>query len=69
MDDDLLLEPTKAYKKKYQKLHEENTIKYFDELAKKGNVETTAIKEISNPFNKLYLPIFEFNSSISLSLL
>ena len=64
MDDDLLLEPTKAYKKKYQKLHEENTIKYFDELAKKGNVDVALNKETCTKYYNKLKEIDELNSKI-----
>lgn len=64
MDDDLLLEPAKAYKKKYQKLHEENTIKYFDELAKKGNVDVALNKETCTKYYNKLKEIDELNSKI-----
>lgn len=64
MDDDLLLEPAKAYKQKYQKLHEENTIKYFDELAKKGNVDVALNKETCTKYYNKLKEIDELNSKI-----
>lgn len=45
MQDDFLLDTYKSYKSKYQPLHKENTIKYFEELTKKSNVDIEANKK------------------------
>ena len=65
VDDDLLLEPSKAFNKKYQKLHEENTIKYFDELTKKGNVDVEANKKTCSEYYSKLKEIDELASKIS----
>lgn len=45
MNDDALLEPLKGYNSVYKEKHKENTIKFFDELTKKGQVDVEANKK------------------------
>ncbi|MDE7100633.1 MAG: hypothetical protein K2O05_02130, partial [Anaeroplasmataceae bacterium] len=50
MTDDALLEPLKGYNSVYKNLHKENTIKFFDELTKQGQVDVEANKRTMNDY-------------------
>ena len=65
MSDDILLEPDKAYKSKYKELHYQNTVRYFDELAKKGNVPIEENKKTCQEYYKKLDEIKNLESKIS----
>lgn len=65
MSDDVLLEPDKAYKSKYKELHYQNTVKYFDELTKKGNVPIEENKKTCQEYYKKLDEIKKLESKIS----
>ncbi len=50
MNDDALLEPLKGYNSVYKDLHKENTIKFFEELTKQGQVDVEANKRTMNDY-------------------
>lgn len=64
MSEDILLEPSNAYKTKYKDLHYQNTVKYFEELTKKGNVPVEENKKTCQKYYKTLEDIKNLDSKV-----
>ncbi len=65
MAEDHLLEPLKGYNSYYKEKHKENTIQYFDELTKKGQVDIEANHQTVKEYNEKLKLLEEVKEDLS----